>query len=525
MARYNLIVAATTFGMVFASTLAHARGPDFDRDGYEDLAIGAPGENVGSIVGAGAVNVLYGGASGLDDPADRVTTLYQDLPDVAEASEAGDGFGHALAWGDFDGDCYDDLVVSVAGENTVSGAIHVFYGSIAGLTAGLNVVITRDSAGVPGVPHSIDAFGRRLAAGDFNGDGIDDLAVSTANYQGGSDGADSVIILYGGNTGLSGTNGPGAHELSLPESAYGNPSFGEQFTTGDFNCDSYEDLAVGAHTADKAGVGVDVGRVTVVYGSVTGLNLSAGPGAQQFTGAAVGDTFGAAVTAANFNADTSGGRACVDLAIGAPQMYGSHVGYVSVLFGTAASGLQTASPARQQISQDWNNIQGEGASEIEYQFFGASLTSGRADSDNYADLLVGVPNENDQRGVVHAIRGSASGLTDLGNQMWDQLTTYVPDSPESGDLFGQRLTCGKYSGAGPDDFAVWVPYEFGALPDKHGAVQVLYTTSAATPSLSAGEQWTQADIDTQLTEAEDDFGAALTASRPIGVRPASECIM
>lgn len=525
MARYNLIVTATTLGMVFASTLAHARGPDFDRDGYEDLAIGATGENVGSITSAGAVNILYGSASGLDDPADRITTLYQDVTDVAEASEPGDGFGHALAWGDFDGDCYDDLVVSVAGENMVSGAIHVFYGSIAGLTAGLDVVIDRDSAGVPGVPHSIDTFGRRLAAGDFNGDGIDDVAVSAANYQGGSDGADVVIILYGGSTGLNGTNGPGAHQLSMPDSAHSGPGSGEQFATGDFNCDSYEDLAVGAYSAAKAGVGTYVGHVTVVYGSASGLNLSAGPGAQQFTGAAAGDSFGAAVTAANFNADTSGGRACVDLAIGAPQMYGSHVGYVSVLFGTAASGLQTTSPARQQISQDWNTIQGEGASELEYQFFGAALTSGRADSDNYADLLVGVPLENDQRGVVHVIRGSASGLTDLGNQLWDQSTPYVPDSPESGDLFGQLLTCGKYSGAGPDDFAVWVPYEFGTIPNRHGAVQVLYTTSAATPSLTAGEQWTQADIDTQLTEPEDDFGSALTASRPIGVRPASECIM
>ncbi|PCC71252.1 FG-GAP repeat-containing protein [Nannocystis exedens] len=90
MARDSVVIAATTLGMVFAPALAQARGPDFDRDGYEDLAIGAPGENVGSIAGAGAVNILYGSASGLDDPADRITTLYQDAPDVFDASEAGD---------------------------------------------------------------------------------------------------------------------------------------------------------------------------------------------------------------------------------------------------------------------------------------------------------------------------------------------------------------------------------------------------------------------------------------------------
>ena len=33
---------------------------DFNGDGYEDLAVGVPGENVGSIVDAGAVHVFMG---------------------------------------------------------------------------------------------------------------------------------------------------------------------------------------------------------------------------------------------------------------------------------------------------------------------------------------------------------------------------------------------------------------------------------------------------------------------------------
>ncbi len=37
---------------------------DFDGDGYADLAVGAPGENVGGKRDAGAVHVLYGSASG-----------------------------------------------------------------------------------------------------------------------------------------------------------------------------------------------------------------------------------------------------------------------------------------------------------------------------------------------------------------------------------------------------------------------------------------------------------------------------
>ncbi|MCB0978520.1 MAG: FG-GAP repeat protein, partial [Acidimicrobiales bacterium] len=39
---------------------------DFDGDGVDDLAIGVPGENVGSVVDAGVVNLIYGSRSGLN---------------------------------------------------------------------------------------------------------------------------------------------------------------------------------------------------------------------------------------------------------------------------------------------------------------------------------------------------------------------------------------------------------------------------------------------------------------------------
>jgi hypothetical protein len=72
---------------------------------------------------------------------------------------------------------------------------------------------------------------------------------------------------------------------------------------------------------------------------------------------------------------------------------------------------------------------------------------------------------------------------------------------------------------------VWAASELHSTAGQHGVVQVLYTTSATEPSVVDGEQWTQADIDTQLTEPEDQFGKTLTASRPIPVKTPSECIM
>ena len=59
-----------------------------------DLAIGVPGEDIGAITGAGAVNVLYGSGGGLSAGGDQV--WHQDWVGVQGMAEAGDQFGFSL---------------------------------------------------------------------------------------------------------------------------------------------------------------------------------------------------------------------------------------------------------------------------------------------------------------------------------------------------------------------------------------------------------------------------------------------
>jgi hypothetical protein len=47
---------------------------DFNRDGAGDLAVGVSAEDVGSVVDAGAVNVLYGAGSGLTGSGSQIFT-------------------------------------------------------------------------------------------------------------------------------------------------------------------------------------------------------------------------------------------------------------------------------------------------------------------------------------------------------------------------------------------------------------------------------------------------------------------
>jgi hypothetical protein len=65
-------------------------GPDFNNDGFGDLAVGVPAEDVGAVADAGAVNVRY--APGFGQPF-GLTLLTRDRPETA------DRFGSALGRG------------------------------------------------------------------------------------------------------------------------------------------------------------------------------------------------------------------------------------------------------------------------------------------------------------------------------------------------------------------------------------------------------------------------------------------
>jgi len=175
-------------GDEFGKTLAAG---DFNHDGYDDLAIGAPGEDGANPerVDSGEVIVSFGSTSGL--LTDLAPWLTEDGI-FGSGSEAGDRFGSALTAGDFDADGYDDLVVGIGGEDSPAG----------GAASGGALVIRGGFSGLVGrparhlLPHSHPlgliaeragesdeeaGFGSALAAGDFDGNGFDDLAIGAPN--------------------------------------------------------------------------------------------------------------------------------------------------------------------------------------------------------------------------------------------------------------------------------------------------------------------------------------------------------
>jgi hypothetical protein len=445
---------------------------DFNADGYLDLAISVVGENLGLVPDAGLVHVLYGGTSGLD--AATVQTLSQGVGGLLERAEPNDKFGSALASGDFDADGADDLAIGVPGEKlsvASQGAVQIVYGQAG---AGLG---TRDALLYQGqFPNTdqagnADYFGRALEVGDFNGDGVDDLAAAAPfdDIQGVSNAGLVVVCLACAQDGLG---NPVCQVLTQDQIPGGvneqDDYFGWTMAAGDFDADGRDDLALGTPLEDVGSV-KDAGLLTVVYGSPGGLD----PGRyqtfdQQSLRQAIeaDDWFGMELAAADFNSN-----GVDDLAVSAPnESLGavSNCGIVHTLHGVAQAGLSPGGSVTQDtpLMLDSNE---------KADRFGWGLAASDFDGDGFPDLAIGVPGEGAESGAVSVVKGSLYGLDPVGNQWWTQNSPGIVSYPEAGDWFGAHLTTGDFDGNGAGDLTVAVPYESGGANQYEcGIAHTLY---------------------------------------------------
>ncbi len=194
----NLVEVDDEFGAALATG-------DFDNDGYDDLVIGVPLEDWSTLVDSGVVQVLYGS---VDGPVATDNQLWRQGADgLLDTTEAGDELGHALTVGDFNNDGYDDLAIGVPYEGIDSepeaGAVAVLYGTSGGLSATGDDLFHQGTGVIDGELEDGDYFGSSLAAGDFDGDWYDDLAIGVPfESVSSSAGAGAVNVLYGSASGL-----------------------------------------------------------------------------------------------------------------------------------------------------------------------------------------------------------------------------------------------------------------------------------------------------------------------------------
>jgi hypothetical protein len=429
MLLFVMALASLSFGVVPAAGAADpvaraepAAQADFNGDGFDDLAVGAPGETVGSLPGAGAVNVLYGSEDGLV-PSPQV--FVQGSGGVGGTADAGDGFGAAVAQGLFNGDQYFDLAVGspgdAAGGAGAGGAVNVLYGSAGGLTGGPQFLQAN--------PETNDTFGFSLAAGDFDGDSFFDLAVGVPGENIGTiRDAGAVTVLFGSAAGVS---TDGAQTLfqgsgGVAGTAEDFDRFGTSVASGNLAGDDLTDLVVGAPEEDVGQIG-ETGAVNVLAGSggglVNGSLLTQGNPEPN-------DSFGYAVATGDF--DEAAGD---DVAVGAPgeTVNGREsAGAVSVFSGPPG-GLA----AERLLFQGTAGIAG---SPEAGDRFGSAVAPTDTNGIGQWDLAVGVPWEDVgpdvDTGVVNLLAGSVTGPA--GGRLLLQA------NPEDEDYFGWGLAGGFF---------------------------------------------------------------------------------
>ena len=133
---------------------------DFNNDGFDDLAVGIPGEGPGGDPQSGSIAILRGSSEGL--VASRI--VEQESLNLG-SNESGDLFGAALSVADFNDDGFEDLAVGIPGESPggdpQSGSIAILQGSSEGLVA--SRIEEQESLDL-GSNESGDLFGAALAS-------------------------------------------------------------------------------------------------------------------------------------------------------------------------------------------------------------------------------------------------------------------------------------------------------------------------------------------------------------------------
>jgi hypothetical protein len=287
---------------------------DINRDGFADLVWGCPGEDVGTVDDAGAVNVVFGSATGLTATGNRF--LSQDSAGQPVGAAAGNACGTAVGVGDFNADGFDDVAFGcplydfIPPLNTDTGVISVAFGIAGGISGSAGKWLTQGPGSEEGAEGG-DRCGQAIGAGDFDNDGDDDLVMGCPGDDNGPFGFDAgAIAVIKGDPAMN-------RALQFGDVYFFSPSrgCGGAIATGHFNSDSFADIAVGCPNTSNT----NTGDVRVLTGAAN-LQLT------QLTGSALsqnsfgvpdssesGDQFGYALTAADFDGDGFS-----DLAVGVP---------------------------------------------------------------------------------------------------------------------------------------------------------------------------------------------------------------
>jgi hypothetical protein len=327
---------------------------DVDGDGFDDLLA------AGAWATTGQAFLFMG-------PLSSATTSSADA--TFSATSMYTSYGNGVALANLDGDTDLDTAIAEPWDST-GGMVSIYYGPVSGSVSSADLVVQ------PAASYTYTATVTNL--GDMDGDGLDELAMASANGGGSYQG--EIDVLYPGSS--TGTVSASSIAVAVLTGESSSDYFGYKMAGGDYNADGYADLFATAMYNDDM-VTSDRGRVYGFMGPVSGT-MSASSADVMLTGDTMYGDLGTDVAVGDVSGD---GAADVVIGAGYTDTYRGKVyvlsGPTTGAFELSAAALIGGADAATEYSGyvgysvktmgDWS---GDGADEIIIGGFGIPYDDG-----------------------------------------------------------------------------------------------------------------------------------------------------
>lgn len=252
---------------------------DINGDGFDDLLLSASTASPNGLSSSGRSYVVFGRAN--FDAVLTVSSLNGSDGFKMDGETASSQLGRSTsAVGDLNADGMDDFVVCGPGTTVSSphtGRCYLVYGRA---TTFSSTLALSGLNGITGFKLDGEAGGNSCgratnAAGDINGDGLDDLIIGASNFRPYGPSPDGrSYVVFGNAAGFSTpfrlSNLSGNLGVKLDGEPTGSQSGTAVSAIGDINGDGLDDVAVGASEFSNT---PDAGRSYVVFGRAQGFGF------------------------------------------------------------------------------------------------------------------------------------------------------------------------------------------------------------------------------------------------------------